>query len=191
MWRLVSSFLLFRNIDGLNDKNIKIRTEAVCSRVIKEKASFVFLQEVTQQNEAIIRAKLQNSFEIFTGQTDGGDYYSMTLVSKKPFIKVQNNEIINFRSIMGRNLLQTNVCWRQFLDWINQWDFFSLKVTIHDAKICLLNTHLESTKQGEAYRIQQLSVMLNHIKKIGPDVTVIAGGDLNLRDKEVSRYKCV
>lgn len=27
--------------------------------------------------------------------------------------------------------------------------------------------------------------MLNHIKKIGPDVTVIAGGDLNLRDKEV------
>lgn len=155
------------NIDGLNDKNLKVRTEAVCSRIVKEKASFVFLQEITQENEGIIRAKLKDSFEIFSGKTYEGGYYSLTLVSKEPFIKVQNNEIINFPSIMGRNLLQTNV-------------------TLHDAKICLLNTHLESTKEGEAYRIQQLSSMLNHIKKIGPDVTVIAGGDLNLRDKELA-----
>ncbi len=101
---------MFRNIDGLNDKNLKVRTEAVCSRIVKEKASFVFLQEITQENEGIIRAKLKDSFEIFSGKTYEGGYYSLTLVSKEPFIKVQNNEIINFPSIMGRNLLQTNVC---------------------------------------------------------------------------------
>lgn len=67
---------------------------------------------------------------------------------------------------------------------------FVYQVSINDAKICLLNTHLESTKDGEALRIQQLSFMLRHFKEISPDVTILAGGDLNLRDKEVRITLC-
>ena len=65
------------------------------------------------------------------------------------------------------------------------FSLFSFKVSIGDAKICLLNTHLESTKEGAALRIQQLNFMLRHMKEIDPQVTILAGGDLNLRDKEV------
>ena len=63
---------------------------------------------------------------------------------------------------------------------------FSFQISVGDAKICLLNTHLESTKDGANLRVQQLSFMLRHFKEINPDITILAGGDLNLRDKEVN-----
>ena len=52
-------------------------------------------------------------------------------------------------------------------------------------KLCLLNTHLESTKDGAELRVQQLSHLFQHFKTINSDISILAGGDLNLRDKEV------
>lgn len=99
------------NIDGLNEKNIQLRTEAVCSTVIKEKASFVFLQEVVQETESIIRAKLGDKFHIFSGNNLGyAQYYTLTLVAKVTFIKVISNEILEYKqSLMTRNLIKTMV----------------------------------------------------------------------------------
>lgn len=57
-----------------------------------------------------------------------------------------------------------------------------------EVDICLLNTHLESTKEGQANRVQQLSYLLRLVKNTGNDLIVIAGGDLNLRDKEVKLF---
>lgn len=61
----------------------------------------------------------------------------------------------------------------------------SLQVTMGRCKLCLLNTHLESTKEGEEARVHQLNRFLKHIVAVDKTRTVLAGGDLNLRDKDV------
>lgn len=104
----------------MNEKNLKIRTEAVCKSIIKEKAELVFLQEVTPESESIIWQYLHDKFEIFSGNVDGfALYYTLTLVAKNSTIKVQDNQVLNFRqSLMGRNLLKTNVFYEISLFWL-------------------------------------------------------------------------
>lgn len=62
---------------------------------------------------------------------------------------------------------------------------FFLQITIDNAKLCLLNTHLESTKEFSAIRQQQLAHLLRMFDSIDKQHTIIAAGDFNLRDKEV------
>ena len=97
------------NIDGANSKNLKIRIQAICNIIIKEKATLIFLQEVTEEAEEIIKCNLSSKFEIFSGYT-GCSYYTLTLIAKMPNIKIKNNEILNFKqTMMGRNIIKTNV----------------------------------------------------------------------------------
>lgn len=56
-----------------------------------------------------------------------------------------------------------------------------------DLKLCLLNSHLESTAQHSAERIKQLKICFKEMSEIDRNVNVIFGGDLNMRDKEVLR----
>jgi len=70
---------------------------------------------------------------------------------------------------MGRNLLVT-------------------KAFIGRAKLALLNTHLESTKEHGAQREAQLKICFEIMKNFSPEYNVIFGGDLNLRDKEVKKF---
>ena len=100
------------NIDGMTEKNIKIRITAVCNLILSEKAELIFLQEVTSPCEMIIRENLGNKFEIFSGNVDSrvDPYYIMTLVAKNSVFKVESNQILNFRQTqMSRNIIKTNV----------------------------------------------------------------------------------
>lgn len=102
------------NVDGLNEKNLKVRIKGVCQLVIREEAVFVFLQEVTEAVEAIVREKLGQFFHMFSGNDNVTNYYTLTLISKKvPAVRVVSSEVISFRRTdMGRNLLKTEVCAR-------------------------------------------------------------------------------
>ena len=50
----------------------------------------------------------------------------------------------------------------------------------------LLNTHLESTAEHADERMRQLEKCFDIMTKRPEDRTVILGGDLNMRDKEVT-----
>ena len=50
-----------------------------------------------------------------------------------------------------------------------------------------MTSHLESTKDHATERKNQLKIALDHMVKASADETVVFGGDLNLRDKEVKK----
>ena len=56
-------------------------------------------------------------------------------------------------------------------------------------KLSLLNTHMESTGEHADERMNQLNISFEELSKTDKSVNVIMGGDLNMRDKEVS-MKC-
>jgi tyrosyl-DNA phosphodiesterase 2 len=156
------------NIDGINDKNLVLRTNAVCDRIKKEGADIVFLQEVVVESEKIIRERLPE-FLMISGQKNGtfnADYFTATLM-KRDTVECDSFETIMFRNTsMLRNLLVA-------------------KVKISSTRLNLLNTHLESTGEFANVRKQQLSESLKRIVACSGDEGVIFAGDLNLRDKEL------
>ena len=60
-----------------------------------------------------------------------------------------------------------------------------LQCTVKGLKFLLMTSHLESTKDHAKERKNQLKQSLGHMMAADHDATVIFGGDLNLRDKEV------
>lgn len=54
-------------------------------------------------------------------------------------------------------------------------------------KFCLMTSHLESCKGHAEERMKQLRVVMQRMREAPDDVTVLFGGDTNLRDTEVSR----
>ncbi|KPM07486.1 tyrosyl-DNA phosphodiesterase 2-like protein [Sarcoptes scabiei] len=156
------------NIDGLCEKNLTLRIKAICEILIREKVTIAFLQEVRSNSEEIIRENLEPSYEIFSGYNSSADYYTLTLIAKKPYIRVIQSEVINFKQTqMGRNILL-------------------VELRIDDAKLLLINTHLESTKESKSIRMQQLVKLFQILqKKDLKELSIIVAGDLNLRDKEV------
>ncbi|CAG2211938.1 TDP2 [Mytilus edulis] len=64
-----------------------------------------------------------------------------------------------------------------------------LKCTIKGVRFLLMTSHLESTKDHASERKQQLKIALEHMVSANSDQTVIFGGDLNLRDKELQELK--
>lgn len=71
-------------------------------------------------------------------------------------------------SKMGRNLLKVNLNY------------------LKDVRICAMTTHLESTAEFSKQRIDQLKRCLEEMIEQDNDSVVFFGGDLNLRDSEVS-----
>jgi hypothetical protein len=53
-------------------------------------------------------------------------------------------------------------------------------------KLKLLNTHMESTGEHADERMNQLDISFHELSRTDKSVNVIMGGDLNMRDKEVS-----
>jgi hypothetical protein len=77
--------------------------------------------------------------------------------------------IIRFgNSAMNRNILQVRYKYKRSVEFV------------------VLNAHLESTKDYAKQRIEQLKQCFNHMLEVNDDVLVFFGGDLNLRDTEVS-----
>lgn len=113
------------NIDGLDDKNLKIRTKAVYKLIDEFKIDIVCLQEVIPESFDYLKSKLPQYQFLCHDPT--ADYFTAVLLRR--FVVYSDS----FQSIdypgtrMGRNL-------------------FVVDCHIGQFKLCILNTHLESTK---------------------------------------------
>ncbi|XP_064909061.1 tyrosyl-DNA phosphodiesterase 2 isoform X1 [Columba livia] len=63
----------------------------------------------------------------------------------------------------------------------------NIYVSISGNELCLMTSHLESTKDHSKERMKQLKIVLNKMQKESESTTVIFGGDTNLRDSEVAK----
>ncbi|ETE72543.1 Tyrosyl-DNA phosphodiesterase 2 [Ophiophagus hannah] len=60
-------------------------------------------------------------------------------------------------------------------------------VNISGNDLCLMTSHLESTKDHSEERLKQLKLVLAKMAEVPESSSVIFGGDTNLRDKEVAK----
>uniref|UniRef100_A0A670XX57 Tyrosyl-DNA phosphodiesterase 2 n=1 Tax=Pseudonaja textilis TaxID=8673 RepID=A0A670XX57_PSETE len=98
--------------------------------------------------------------------TDG---YFTAIMVKKSRVKVLKHEITIFpTTCMMRNLL-------------------AVYVNISGNDLCLMTSHLESTKDHSEERLKQLKLVLAKMAEVPESSSVIFGGDTNLRDKEVAK----
>lgn len=66
---------------------------------------------------------------------------------------------------------------------------FHVQVNISGNELCLMTSHLESTRDHSKERMKQLQIVLNKMQEESESTTVIFGGDTNLRDSEVNSNK--
>lgn len=157
--------LITWNIDGLDLGNLKDRARGVCTYLALYSPDVVFLQEVIPPHLPLLQMKAGN-YTIIPGNIDG---YFTAIMLKKSRVKLLKHEIIPFpTTTMKRNLLVVHV-------------------SISGIELCLMTSHLESTKNHSKERIKQLQIVLNEMQKVSETTTVIFGGDTNLRDSEVTK----
>ncbi|KAF1652116.1 Tyrosyl-DNA phosphodiesterase 2, partial [Aptenodytes patagonicus] len=161
-----SSFSLITwNIDGLDLGNLKERARGICSYLALYSPDVVFLQEVIPPHLCLLQMGA-SSYTIIPGNIGG---YFTAIMLKKPRVKLLKHEIIPFPTTsMMRNLLV-------------------VYVSISGNELCLMTSHLESTKNHSKERMKQLQIVLNKMQKESESHTVIFGGDTNLRDSEVTK----
>ncbi|NWV32783.1 TYDP2 phosphodiesterase, partial [Grantiella picta] len=157
--------LITWNIDGLDLGNLKDRARGICTYLTLYNPDVVFLQEVIPPHLPLLQMKAGN-YTIIPGNID--DYFTVIML-KKSRVKLLKQEIIPFpTTAMKRNLLVVHV-------------------SVSGIELCLMTSHLESTKNHAKERIKQLQIALNEMQKIRESTTVIFGGDTNLRDSEVKK----
>ncbi|NWU95406.1 TYDP2 phosphodiesterase, partial [Upupa epops] len=161
-----SSFSLITwNIDGLDLGNVKERARGICAYLTLYSPDVVFLQEVIPPYLGLLQMRA-GSYTIIPGNIDG---YFTAIMLKKARVKLLKHEIIPFPTTsMMRNLLVVHV-------------------SVSGIELCLMTSHLESTKNHSKERIKQLQIVLDKMQKESESTTVIFGGDTNLRDSEVSK----
>ncbi|CAI9600826.1 unnamed protein product [Staurois parvus] len=154
------------NIDGLDLSNLPERARAVCSYLALYSPDVVFLQEVIPPFYDYLK-KRAVSYTIITGNDN--EYFTAIMLKKSRATTLVSQEIISFPTTsMMRNLLVANV-------------------KLCGSDICLMTSHLESTKDHGKERMKQLGIVLQKMLEVPPSTTVIFGGDTNLRDKEVEK----
>ncbi|XP_029098057.1 tyrosyl-DNA phosphodiesterase 2 isoform X1 [Monodon monoceros] len=153
------------NIDGLDLNNLPERARGVCSYLTLYSPDVVFLQEVIPPYSAYLKKKA-SSYEIITGHEEG---YFTAIMLKKSRLKFKSQEIIPFPNTkMMRNLL-------------------CVHVSVSGNELCLMTSHLESTRGHAKERMNQLKMVLKKMQEAPESATVIFAGDTNLRDQEVSK----
>ncbi|KAK3576016.1 hypothetical protein CHS0354_014857 [Potamilus streckersoni] len=156
--------ILSWNIDGLEIDDIEVRVHGVCDTIKKEKPHVVLLQEVVMKAQEILEVKCP-SYDLVPAGDKG--YYTAILL-RWDVTTLEDVKVMPFyTSRMRRNLLY-------------------VKCTVKGIKFDLLTSHLESTKNYAEERKKQLRFAFDHVKLADIDRTVIFGGDLNLRDYELS-----
>ncbi|NWX91505.1 TYDP2 phosphodiesterase, partial [Nothoprocta pentlandii] len=161
-----SSFsLLTWNIDGLDLGNQQDRARGVCSYLALYSPDVVFLQEVIPPYLCYLQKRAGN-YTIIPGNIDG---YFTAVMLKNSRVKLVKQEIVPFPTTsMMRNLLVVHV-------------------NVAGNELCLMTSHLESTKDHSKERIKQLQTVFKNMQKESESTTVIFGGDTNLRDSEVNK----
>ncbi|CAN7984303.1 unnamed protein product, partial [Ixodes pacificus] len=151
------------NIDGIDDKNLLLRTKAVCSIIESSGIDVVFLQEVVPTSVKVMEKSLPG-YKLLVGNTV--EYFTATLL-RKSRVKYESHEVYPFsNTAMGRNVTY-------------------VKASFNNRPLTLLNTHLESTAEFAEPRKVQLRRCLRKCIKEPAERSVIFAGDLNLRDSEV------
>ncbi|KAK7090724.1 hypothetical protein V1264_010485 [Littorina saxatilis] len=154
------------NIDGLDTANLKQRTRAVINTIKAEKVEVALLQEVVADSESVLRESLTD-YKIISGGTSSKEGYYTAILLHKQHTHLDDFETVPyFSSTMGRNLLVVNS-------------------SVKGVPMTLMTSHLESTKSHAGERKRQLGIGLNRMKDASTERTVLFGGDLNLRDKEL------
>ncbi|NXO91213.1 TYDP2 phosphodiesterase, partial [Certhia brachydactyla] len=157
--------LITWNIDGLDLGNLKDRARGICTYLTLYSPDVVFLQEVIPPHLPLLQMKAGN-YTVIPGNID--EYFTVIML-KKSRVKLLKHEVIPFpTTAMKRNLLVVHV-------------------SISGIELCLMTSHLESTKNHSKERIKQLQIVLNKMQKESESTTVIFGGDTNLRDSEVTK----
>ncbi|XP_044523282.1 tyrosyl-DNA phosphodiesterase 2 isoform X2 [Gracilinanus agilis] len=157
--------LITWNIDGLDVNNLQARARSVCEYLALYTPDVVFLQEVIPPYYDYLK-KRATSYRIISGNEDG---YFTVIMLKKSRVKLISHEITPFPATqMMRNLL-------------------CVHVSVCGNELCLMSSHLESTRNHARERMNQLKLVLKKMQEIPESVTVIFGGDTNLRDHEVSK----
>lgn len=159
--------LLSWNIDGLCEKSKSLRTQAVCDIIKKENPQVVFLQEVVPETLAILSVNCPTYHVI---EAANHDYFTAVML-KVGMVEVKSSKVIPFTSSVMMRTLQKIEC------------------RIKGVEFLLLNSHLESTKDHAAERKSQLKKAFKEMVDAHDMNTVIFGGDLNLRDKELQEIK--
>ena len=162
--------LLSWNLDGLDERELDLRTRSVIQFIKSHSPHVVFLQEVIPQTLAKIRDELGVDYSVHRKITFS--YFPVILVTKRcPKLVLDGVvKVIDFPgSKMGRHLLQ-------------------LFIKVCDVPIALYTSHLESMKDFSDERIRQLKCCFELMKEQGDlnGRTCIFGGDLNVRDSEVT-----
>ena len=162
--------LLSWNIDGLDEKNTKERTEEVCRIILLKRPHLVFLQEIVSNTQAILVQKLGHVYSLSVNPAPPAHYYPVILINHKCGDIVVNGKLTVFEfpgSSMGRHLLQMNI-------------------TFHGVSLQIITTHLESMKDYAAERKRQLKICFDEVvKHTRRGKICIFGGDLNVRDHEL------
>ncbi|KAF5925098.1 tyrosyl-DNA phosphodiesterase 2 [Diceros bicornis minor] len=153
------------NVDGLDSNNLQERAQGVCSYLSLYSPDVIFLQEVIPPYCSYLKKKA-SSYEIVTGNEEG---YFTAIMLKKSRVKFKSQEIIPFPNTkMMRNLL-------------------CVHVNVSGNELCLMTSHLESTRGHAKERINQLKMVLKKIQEAPESATIIFAGDTNLRDQEVTK----
>ncbi|PRD23060.1 UNVERIFIED_CONTAM: Tdp2 [Trichonephila clavipes] len=150
------------NIDGLDEKNLMLRTKAVCKTILNEQADIVFLQEVVPTAAEYFLKNLTDYHCLFGNEVG---YFIGTFL-KKSTVSYTDYKIIDFNTRMMRNALKINAIYQ-------------------NRNLLLFNSHLESTVEGSEERKEQLQLMFKEVLASSDNATAIFAGDLNLRDKEL------
>uniref|UniRef100_A0A3P9B6A5 Tyrosyl-DNA phosphodiesterase 2 n=1 Tax=Maylandia zebra TaxID=106582 RepID=A0A3P9B6A5_9CICH len=155
--------LITWNVDGLDLEKRPERSRGLVKYLNLHNPDVVFLQELVPPYVQFLKEQLVNYLMIEGGRN--GCFTGMLL--KKSRVKLVESEMVAYPTTkMRRNLLV---------------------VIVNGQKLCLMTSHFESCKENTAERLKQLHVVKRRLKHAPDDVTVVFGGDTNLRDAEVTK----
>ncbi|XP_065318304.1 uncharacterized protein LOC135926376 isoform X2 [Gordionus sp. m RMFG-2023] len=178
------------NLNGLDSKNLEIRSKVICDIVKKENPSLIYLQEVVLDSLKIIEDELSYKYHIILGHDNANkinklNYFVCTLILKNDYVHILDSYYTPFEnSFMGRGVLIVKV---------------NIMIQEDNIYIMLMNTHLESTNQSQYMkeRINQYTHCVNlsnnyllnknEDELVSQNKMVLFGGDLNIREKDIEK----
>ncbi|KAK3087966.1 hypothetical protein FSP39_012910 [Pinctada imbricata] len=156
--------LLSWNIDGLDMPTAVKRAHTVCEIINKENPHVVYLQEVVESTQEVLEARCP-TYQIIPG---GDREYFTAIMIKVGSVMYRE---MNVTEYPGTRMMRNLLC---------------VKCKYRGSPLTLMTSHLESTAEYGTERKAQLKMAFDKMVNEPEDRTVIFGGDLNLRDKELA-----
>lgn len=160
------------NINGSNEENRVLRTEAVCRIIDTTNADIIVLQDIVPTTATILGEKLNGCYEIVSSEGEriaGDNEFPFTLsLFRKDSVQVINHQTIDYQiTRMMRTMLKTDVM-------------------IDGIKFTVINTHLEGDRKSISERVKQFEQCYALVKGYPEQDPVIIAGDLCMDDHELA-----